>query len=114
MELALVLPSAPDRKWKIAQQLDVKYAITSMERRGDGRPRWDFDSLVRLRTRFEDEGLRIAGFEGDLIGMQRIKLGLPGRDEDIELYCCEALANSDRPAQVPAAPRPDPSVNHPA
>jgi mannonate dehydratase len=42
--------------------------------------------LAGLQTDLADEGLTLIGLEGDPFDMSRIKLGLPGRDEDLERY----------------------------
>ena len=59
---------------------------------------WEFDPMLRLRKKVEDAGLRLAVFEGIPI-TDRVKLGQPGRDEDIEAYC-ESIRNMGR-ARVP-------------
>ena len=81
-----MLPPEPDKKWTLARQVGVTHAISS-PRATARRPAWDFDALVQLKMRFADAGFTLAGFEGDPVDMRRIKLGLDGRDEDIERYC---------------------------
>jgi mannonate dehydratase len=50
---------------------------------GDGR--WEYMDLLRLRTRCEDAGLRLNAIENTPISFyDKIMLGLPGRDEQIE------------------------------
>jgi mannonate dehydratase len=44
------------------------------------------DALRRIQRDFADAGLKLYGLEGDQFDMSRIKLGLGGRDEDIERY----------------------------
>lgn len=48
---------------------------------------YEIATLRRIKARFEDAGFQLYGLEGDQFDMQRIKLGKPGRDEDIEKYC---------------------------
>jgi mannonate dehydratase len=83
MKIALVLPSIPNEKWILARQIGVNYAISGL---GAGTGPVVFERLLRLKTCFADAGITLAGLEGDPINMQRIKLGLPGRDEDIERF----------------------------
>ena len=40
-----------------------------------------------IQTRFREAGFTLYGLEGDQFDMRRIKLGLEGRDEDLERYC---------------------------
>ena len=50
-----------------------------------GEHRWEYMDLVKLRTRVEDAGLRLNGIENVPIKFyDKIMLGLPGRDEQIE------------------------------
>ncbi len=83
MKIALALPSTPDEKWILARQIGVHYAISGL---GAGTGPIAFEKLLRLKTCFADAGISLAGLEGDPINMQRIKLGQPGRDEDIERF----------------------------
>ena len=46
----------------------------------------DLASLQSEVARYAQAGFRIAGLEGDQFDMRRIKLGLPGRDEDLDRY----------------------------
>lgn len=50
-----------------------------------GEERWEFMDVLRLRTQVEDAGLRLAALENVPIPFyDKIMLGLPGRDEQIE------------------------------
>ena len=61
---------------------------------------FDYPDLVRMRTRFEDAGLNLAAIENiPPDWCHKIKLGLPGRDEQIENWCT-TLRNMGR-AGVP-------------
>ncbi len=88
MTLGMMLPARPDLKWTLARQIGIESAITKAapELTGD-LPPWDFESLRRTSQRFEEHGFKLCALEGDEFDMNRIKLGLPGRDEDIERYC---------------------------
>ena len=82
-----MLPAKPDLSWRLAAQTGVKYAVTKAAPELTGQlPPWDFESLRATKGRFEEAGFKLAALEGDEFDMSRIKLGLPGRDEDIELY----------------------------
>jgi len=87
MKLADFLPAKPDRSWQLARQLGVRHAICKCapELTGLTAPD-DIDSLRTIQQRFADAGFTLAGLEGDEFDMRRIKLGLPGRDEDFARY----------------------------
>lgn len=88
MRLCLMLSAKPTLQWEIASQLGVEEVITKAapELSGLGEPS-DFASLEAVVKRFRERGLRVVGLEGDEMDMSRIKLGLPGRDDDLERYC---------------------------
>lgn len=87
MILADFLPARPDRSWQYALQMGVTHAICKCapELTGLSAPD-DLEALRTVRDRFEEAGLTLHGLEGDEFDMQLIKLGLPGRDEDIARY----------------------------
>lgn len=87
MILADFLPPRRDRSWDYALQAGVTHAIVRCHPRDTGLTApHDLESLRSVQKNFADAGLTILGLEGDEFDMQRIKLGLPGRDEDIALY----------------------------
>lgn len=87
MILADFLPATPDRSWDLAKQIGVTHAICKCAPELTGLPAPDdLASLSTIRDRFAAAGLKLIGLEGDEFDMQRIKLGLPGRDEDIARY----------------------------
>jgi mannonate dehydratase len=93
MILADFLPPRRDRSWDYALQAGVTHAIARCHPRDTGlAPPWDRDALATVQRNFAAAGLTLAGLEGDEFDMRRIKLGLPGRDDDLALYC-RMLAN---------------------
>jgi len=84
----MLLPPKPDpRKWTLARQVGVNYAITKAIPSLSGRNApYDFESLKAIKKDFNDAGFILHGLEGDQFDMQPIKLGLPNRDECIEKY----------------------------
>jgi mannonate dehydratase len=84
----LFFGNKPDEKWQLCRQMGINYAIAKLapELTGD-LPPWDFNSLQSSKKTFDSFGLNLIGLEGDQFDMSRIKLGLPGRDEDINKYC---------------------------
>ena len=87
MKLGMMLPVKPDLQWQLAAQLGVKYAVTKAAPELSGlKDPSDFDALKTVRDRFAGAGFELCALEGDEFDMSRIKLGLPGRDEDLEKY----------------------------
>ncbi len=96
MKLGLFLPAIADSTWTLARQAGIDYAITKAAPELTGlKPIWDFATLAGIHARFREAGFRLLAIEGDEFDMSRIKLGLPGRDADIEHYCA-MLANMGR------------------
>jgi len=87
MILTDFLPPKRDRSWDYALQAGVTHAIARCHPRDTGlNPPWDIDALRTVQRNFATAGLNLIGLEGDEFDMRRIKLGLDGRDEDLELY----------------------------
>ena len=88
MKLALFLPARPDARWEFARQMGVRYAIAKLHPDLTGEaPPWDGDVFRRARDRIAEAGFTLLGLESDEFDMSRVKLGLDGRDEDVERYC---------------------------
>jgi len=83
----LFFGNRPDEKWVLARQMGIRTAIAKLAPELTGQlPPWDFESLRRSKELFNENGFDLIGLEGDQFDMSRIKLGLPGRDEDLEKY----------------------------
>lgn len=96
MKLAMMIRAADAQEQALCAQLGVRYAITKAAPELTGMPApYEYETLKIIRDRFADHGVTLYGLEGDEFDMTRIKLGLPGRDEDLEHYC-KMLENMGR------------------
>lgn len=87
MKLAMFLPFEPDLRWRLASQAGVTDAVVKLAPElTDLEPPWEIATLAEAKKRFQNAGLTLAGLEGDQFDMSRIKLGLEGREEDVERY----------------------------
>ncbi len=83
----LFFGNKPDEKWKLCRQMGIDYAIAKLAPELTGNlPIYDDASFARSKEIFEEQGFKLVGLEGDQIDMTRIKLGLEGRQRDIEKY----------------------------
>jgi D-mannonate dehydratase len=95
MQFAELFGSADDQKVTIAKQVGVNHAIVGVSGALGKAPRSEYLSVLRkIKADFEAAGMRIAGVESHPVPAEKIKLGLPGRDEEIENYkaAIEALS----------------------
>jgi mannonate dehydratase len=92
----LFFGNQPDEKWALARQMGIRHAIAKLAPEltgGDGI--WDFEVLKSAKDVFAANGFALHGLEGDQMDMSRIKLGLSGREADLEKYG-QMLANMGR------------------
>ena len=76
-----------DEKLQLCRQMGIEHAIVKLAPELTGQlPPWDYESFARSKAIYEEQGFELAGLEGDQMDMTRIKLGLEGREKDVELY----------------------------
>ena len=84
---------------RLAKQMGMTDVVTTMRgvpmmpERVQG-PAWRYIDLLQMRRQVEDAGLTLSVIEGYQLS-DRIMLGLPGRDEDLDCLC-ESIANMGR------------------
>lgn len=98
MRIAEMLPPEPSPLWTLVRQAGVTHAVGGM--RGDpgaddpDRRPWGFMSLARVKSAYEDGGFTLEVLESRP-DMTKTKLGLPGRDEEID-HVIELIRNMGR------------------
>ena len=94
IKLALIQEPQANARFKLARQMGINHAIASVAGELSKVRREQYPgTLARIQADFNAAGLTIAGVESHPVPAEEIKLGLPGRDEEIENYCAalEAL-----------------------
>ena len=86
MKIALVIRPFTDENLRTALQMGVEDVVTTLPRDGRDGPVWDYLAILRYKKRIEDLGLRWSVVESVQIS-NKVKLGLEGRDDEIENYC---------------------------
>lgn len=98
VRLAEALSPEPTLLWELSRQAGVTDAVAGSGANdasgGKGaspyitgeEKLWDVGPLRLVRDRFAQEGLRLSVLEGAGPRLERAKLGLPGRDEEIEQF----------------------------
>ena len=95
IQLAELFTPDEDHKIKLAAQIGISHAIVNVSGTLSKVPRAQYPEAVeRIKTRFETAGMRIAGVESHPVPAEKIKLGLDGRDEEIENYIAAIRALS--------------------
>lgn len=87
IQLAHMMTAGRPESWKIWKQLGVDHAITGVSGvlgRSE-RPQYG-EALAKVKAEFNAAGIEVAGVESHPVPAEKIKLGVAGRDEEIENY----------------------------
>ena len=86
MKIADFFYYTPDRQWDYASQLGIRYADGRMIDGHMNEIAGSYGKLKAMKEHFEERGFRLKIIE-PAPPNQKIKQGLPGRDEEIETMC---------------------------
>lgn len=86
VQLSLILPPEPDDRWQLARQMGVTSAVVHPLEIGDDKTNWTYDELKGMTNWFEEVGIDLSVIEGSVPLTDRVRLGLEGRDDDIEEF----------------------------
>ena len=90
IQIAETFPPHPSPLWRMVQQCGVDCVVAGLGVGGSGQGKeempWSYMPLLRMKTAYEDGGFKVEVIESRP-PMHNTKLGLPGRDEEIEVVC---------------------------
>lgn len=95
IQLAELFSPGQESRLRLARQVGIRHAIVGVSGALAQVPRDRYlETLTRIKADFAAAGMTIAGVESHPVPAEKIKLGLPGRDEEIENYqaALEALS----------------------
>ena len=86
-KICLIWGDSDPHRVKLSKQIGVTHAIAGTASELSRVPRSQYvDAVEKIKAGYEAAGLTIAGIESHPVPAEKIKLGLPGRDEEIENY----------------------------
>ena len=86
-KICLIWGANDQHRVKLSKQIGVTHAIAGTASQLSRVPRSRYvDTVAKIKASYEAAGLTIAGIESHPVPAEKIKLGLPGRDEEIENY----------------------------
>ena len=96
LRIAILAPPQDSQRWTLMKQCGVEGAVggITLRPKPDAEPEeqpWSYTSLAKAKADYEAAGIPLEVIESRP-PMEKIKLRLPGRDEEIEVVC-ELLRN---------------------
>ena len=85
MKIGMVLPELSESNLRLVKQIGVDGIVAGAPPQSQPGPVWEYYDWLRLRKQIEDAGLQWLVCESIPIST-RVKLGLSGRDEEIEHF----------------------------
>jgi mannonate dehydratase len=97
IRVAIGLPGdATDEQLTLAKQMGCSGVVLATPKRLPGEERWETADLIRLREWVESYDLRLEAIQNwPATFVDKVRLGLPGRDEQIE-HCQATIRNLGR------------------
>ncbi len=95
IKLAEIFGPGQQERFRLARQIGINHAIAGVSGELSKVRREQYvEKLTQIKNEFQAAGLTIAGVESHPVPAEKIKLGLDGRDEEIENYkaAIDALA----------------------
>lgn len=86
LRIADMLTAQPTEMWALDRQLGVREAVCNLPYADPSFDYSDFHQLKTIYDRFKEYGFNVTVIEGAPPN-EKIKLGLPGRDEEIAKFC---------------------------
>ncbi len=93
MKLAELFKPEEHERIRLASQIGISHAIVTVSYALNQIPRNRYvETLEKIKADFHAAGMTVAGVESHPVPAEKIKLGLPGRDEEIENYIAAVQA----------------------
>jgi hypothetical protein len=86
IKIAEVLPANPTPLWKMVKQVGVDYVVAPMGLASGSDKPWDYMPLLRMKNAFNNGGFEVSVIESRP-SLEKAKLGIEGRDEEIDTAC---------------------------
>jgi D-mannonate dehydratase len=96
IQFAFMLGAKPDHKARLGRQIGVNYGISGIGAALNRVPKSEYEAAAaKVVSDFKEIGITIAGVESHPVNAEKIKLGIEGRDEELENYIAaiKALGN---------------------
>ena len=101
IQLAELFSPDQDTRIRLASQIGISHAIVGAREALSKAPRYRYaETLAQIKAGFQAAGLTVAGVESHPVPAEKIKLGLPGCDEEIENYRAAVDESARHPLRI--------------